>query len=336
MEPRSARRSLKVDGVEIAGTPLVVPSFSSKVLGPGSDKDRLAETVARIGGIIVGPILVSAYDPHLGLLDDGHGRPALASPLTFIDSGGYETHRIAQEGGRDQPRPVGYGTDEHLRAIAGWPIEMPAVVVNFDTYSGSLERQIEAAVTLCPGRSVGRLLLLKPEREGLRLIEIIRQVGDNAATLSKVDAVGVTEKEAGTCLRERLQTIAALRGELDRCGFREMPIHVFGGLDPVRTPLYFLAGADIFDGLSWLRYGYDREQAVYLDAHASFAHPDVAVDEAEWLVRRANYFETTRMQTNMLRFLATGDPDRLHRRAREMLALVEGCREMSATGTGMQ
>ncbi len=327
MEPRYAGRSLKIDGVEVASTPLVLPSFSSKVWGGSRDRALLSETVARIGGIIVSPILVSAYDLHLKLLDDKHGKLALAAPLTFIDSGGYEANLIAKAAaigdvGPEGAKPVKYGRRDHRRALARWPTDLPAVVVNYDTYTAELERQIEAAAKLCPGRSVGRMLLLKPRPRSRDLLEIIREVGANAKGMAGIDAVGLTEKEAGACLHDRLRTIAALRGELDRCGLGEMPIHIFGGLDPLRTPLYFLAGADIFDGLSWLRYGYEGGQAVYLDAYASFAHPDVVIDEAVWLVRRANYFETTRMQTNMLGFLATGDPERLHGRAKDMLSLL--------------
>jgi hypothetical protein len=46
---------------------------------------------------------------------------------------------------------------------------------------------------------------------------------------------------------------------------------VFGGLDPLITPLYFAAGGEIFDGLSWLRYAFkdglsiQREAAALLD-----------------------------------------------------------------------
>ena len=327
MEAKCSVRSLKIGGIEVARTPLVLPSFSSKVWSTKSDKVLLSETVARIGGIIVSPILVSAYDLHSHWLDDKQGNLALASPLTFIDSGGYETGRNASEAagaGTDRPSPehVVFGKEDHRQALAGWSADRPAVVVNYDTYSEDLRRQIHAATTLCPGRSVGRMLLLKPGTEKIGLLDIIRQIGSNARAMSGVDAVGLTEKEAGTCLHERLRTIAALRGELNTYGFGEMPIHVFGGLDPVRTPLYFLAGADIFDGLSWLRFGYSDGQAVYLDAYASFLHPDLPIDEAVWLVRRANYFETTRMQTNMLGFLATGDPSRLHDRAKEMLSMI--------------
>ncbi len=319
MELRCRRRSLRIAGTEVSSTPLVLPSFSSKVFASEDDKDILKQTVARIGDIVVSPILVSAYDLHQKLLDDQDGNLVLAPPLTFIDSGGYEMNRIAN--GKVAP----YGPAEHRQALAGWPSALPAVMVNYDTYSEDLAEQIDAATSLCPGQKVGRMLLLKPGSPENDLSGTIRQIGANSVSMSGVDAVGLTEKEAGICLRDRLHTIEVLRRELDGCGLGDIPIHVFGGLDPLRSPLYFLAGADIFDGLSWLRYAYDGAQAAYLDGFASFKHPDIAIKEAKWMVRRANYIETTRMQTNMLRFLATGDPALFHDKEAAMRSLLKLC-----------
>ncbi|MDW3181367.1 hypothetical protein [Roseobacter sp.] len=64
-----------------------------------------------------------------------------------------------------------------------------------------------------------------------------------------------TEKEIGASTKDRLTFLAAFRDLLDEAGM-ETAIHVFGGLDPLMTPLYFLAGADVFDGLSWLGYAF--------------------------------------------------------------------------------
>jgi hypothetical protein len=46
-----------------------------------------------------------------------------------------------------------------------------------------------------------------------------------------------------------------------------IPIHIFGSLDTVTTPLYYFAGADIFDGLSWLRFVYHDGNTAYIDSH---------------------------------------------------------------------
>jgi hypothetical protein len=79
--------------------------------------------------------------------------------------------------------------------------------------------------------------------------------------------VGFTEKELGDSYLSRLTTLARLRIVLDEAGI-SAPIHLFGALDPLFTPLYFAAGAEIFDGLSWMRYGYSGGLAVHPDAGA--------------------------------------------------------------------
>ena len=78
------------------------------------------------------------------------------------------------------------------------------------------------------------------------------------------------KKELGDKLWDRLKSIARLRRGLDDANI-DSPIHVWGGLDPIITPLLFFAGASIFDGVSWLRYAYKdgvaicRESAIILN-----------------------------------------------------------------------
>src|SRR5262249_35869569 len=74
-----------------------------------------------------------------------------------------------------------------------------------------------------------------------------------------------------------------------------VPIHVWGGLDPILTPLYFFAGAEIFDGVSWLRYAFvdgvaiNRECAPVLDSgigiesRRSFAYPMTSMHNRSFL-----------------------------------------------------
>ncbi|WP_439373037.1 hypothetical protein [Bradyrhizobium sp. DASA03120] len=93
------------------------------------------------------------------------------------------------------------------------------------------------------------------------------------------DIVGVTEKEAGDTFFERLAFVARLRALLDANNVHK-PIHVFGGLDPFMTPLYFLAGADVVDGLTWLRMAFSDTGARYLPSHAAMTEPMARFEEA--------------------------------------------------------
>jgi hypothetical protein len=83
-----------------------------------------------------------------------------------------------------------------------------------------------------------------------------------ASRLGFFSVVGVTEHELGDSLLDRVVAVMELRALLRRTGI-EKPIHVFGALDPLFVPLYFAAGADIFDGLTWLRYAYWHGLAVH-------------------------------------------------------------------------
>ncbi len=44
-----------------------------------------------------------------------------------------------------------------------------------------------------------------------------------------------------------------------------IPLHIFGCLTPKEIIMYYLCGADIFDGLSWQRYFFDHLNTYYKD-----------------------------------------------------------------------
>jgi hypothetical protein len=80
----AGRRSLRLNGVEIERTPLLVPSFSSKGF------PEIKEIVGYSSELIEGPILVSAYDLHYGCIEG----PFDFASLIFLDSGGYEASKM--------------------------------------------------------------------------------------------------------------------------------------------------------------------------------------------------------------------------------------------------
>ncbi len=98
-------------------------------------------------------------------------------------------------------------------------------------------------------------------------------------------------------------SIGTLRRALDGAGVTT-PIHVFGSLDPLSSSLYFLAGAEIFDGLTWLRYSYRNGQAVYYHNHGVL---DYGIHERDSLVTarslRDNIYYLQRLKYQMLDFL---------------------------------
>ena len=90
----------------------------------------------------------------------------------------------------------------------------------------------------------------------------IKSITDNISELALFDIIGVTEKELGTSILSRMTNIAKIRKSLLSIG-KDTPIHVFGSLDTITTPLYFVSGADIFDGLTWLRYAFNNGYTIY-------------------------------------------------------------------------
>lgn len=60
----------------------------------------------------------------------------------------------------------------------------------------------------------------------------------------------------------RLMNLISLKKELASLDWSGK-IHIFGGLEPNLSFLYFFAGADIFDGLSWQRIRYQTNSTLW-------------------------------------------------------------------------
>lgn len=222
-----------------------------------------------VGASIKDSILVSAYDLHHRHLRRPE-RFFREKELVFIDSGGYELSP-----GFDQTEPVDWGTPKktfscgnYQEVLARLPANLPFAITNYDW--GAREKplvdQILAGQRLF--RKFPNILkdfIVKPvgNHRYIDVDEIVRHIKKFLA----FDILGITEKELGHDLMERLKAVAKLRLAMDRENVT-IPIHVWGGLDPLLTPLYFFAGAEIFDGISWLRYAYIEGVAVYRDSYS--------------------------------------------------------------------
>jgi hypothetical protein len=250
------RRSLKLNGEEITRTPLLIPSFSSKGF---PDVNNIIKYSSEL---IEGVTLISAYDIHYNKIEPPFNFPS----LIFLDSGGYEASKdtdLSDLGDREH-FPKAWTQEMHEAQLASWKPTVPSVLISYDHPREriSIREQIERAKAMAPGRDgFLREILLKPETDTqalLRVSEVVKHVHG----LAEFDAIGVTEKEIGKSIFDRMKNIAVLRRALDKAGL-ETPIHVFGSLDTVTTPMYFLAGADIFDGLTWLRFAFHEGQTIY-------------------------------------------------------------------------
>ena len=64
------------------------------------------------------------------------------------------------------------------------------------------------------------------------------------------EIVAVPERELGSDIIERCQTIKTIRNELNKTN-RKIPIHILGTGNPISMLIYTLCGADMYDGLEW-------------------------------------------------------------------------------------
>ncbi|WP_343748006.1 hypothetical protein [Fluviicola sp.] len=252
-------------------TPLMVPSFSSKGYGFKKKRSKRAPDTSEVADafqfakeFLTETLLVSAYDifySHIPFDED-----SICTELTFIDSGGYETG-----GGYDISATSKFNYDikawdvnQLNRVLSKWPEHKAAIAVSYDhgNHRISLKDQIDSAKALFSTHSNFLSdFLIKPETKDQQFVKV-QNIIDNIQDLSGFSIIGLTERELGSSILNRMINIAEIRRALDNAGISS-PLHIFGSLDPITTILYFLVGAEIFDGLTWLKYSYYNDSAIY-------------------------------------------------------------------------
>jgi hypothetical protein len=325
------RRSLSLNGNEVARTPLLVPSFSSKGFADVGEIVRYSSEL-----IDSGAVLVSAYDLHYE-----HIKPPFFgfADLLFLDSGGYEASKDADlsDYGDRQHVQRDWTQEMHEAQIRAWkPKGIPSVVISYDHPRERLniKAQIARARAMAPGRTdVMREFLIKPETPGQALIQM-KSLLKNVQKLRDFDIIGVTEKEIGNSILARMQNIASLRRALEREGIN-VPIHIFGSLDTATTPLYFLAGADVFDGLTWLRFAFHKGQTIYKQNFGALEFPiSTQAHVIDGLCWNRNYYYIKELQLQMRRFLNAHDFDAFEYHRSELRAALESVLESEGVQYG--
>ena len=294
------RRELKFTSGESLRTPLLVPSFSSRIADVEKPLSASRE-------FIDGPFLISAYDIARGHLDG----PFDFAGAVFLDSGGYEVgpgSDLSDVSSVPSGEPEDWSAEQHSAVLAAWSANVPTVVISYDHphIRIPVSEQISRCRKLALPPNAARELLLKPETNRQNFIQM-DAVAAKVQHLHHFQAVGVTEKEIGNSVLDRMRNIARLRRELKRVHL-DLPIHVFGSLDTVTTLFYFIAGADIFDGLTWLRYAFSEGHTIYRQDYGISAFGvDTKTPKVEALCWSKNYSYLCEMQLEMRRFLINHD-----------------------------
>jgi hypothetical protein len=141
----------------------------------------------------------------------------------------------------------------------------------------------------------------------INLIETIKNIERFKEHLKRFDIIGFTEKELGNSILDRMTSIAMIRQHMDKEGVL-VPIHIFGSLDPIITPLYYLSGADIFDGLAWIRFIFMRGMAFQYEGFGPFHDGIDRNIEEIWMKSISdNYSYIRKLNLNLKSFLNTED-----------------------------
>jgi hypothetical protein len=308
MLARSSRLFHKPSCVAIQ-TPMLVPSFSSKGFYLPSGASEIGKILKTSTEFLTSTFLISAYDiakGHIPKPEDMVSKPE----IMILDSGGYEISG-------DNDLSVIYRTpnpDEEWKrsdlekVLDAWPIEQPAIFVSYDNPKDPKPflAQVAEARDLFKGRSAQlHSFLMKPHAKNVTVDEVLKDAVAHIDELGSFDIIGLTEKDLGSSMQDRIRRIAKLRRAMDEENIRA-PIHIFGALDPLSSCVYFLAGAEIFDGLTWLRYAYDEDKCVYLHNHGALEFGmhirDHDIKARTW---SANYYYLTGLEQRMRLFCKT-------------------------------
>ncbi len=306
-------RSLPIyhNGELVGQTPMLVPAFSGSIYG---DVDRVVKFMEEF---ITDQVLISAYDLHYKVIKN---IPTYAK-LIFIDSGGYEISKegdLSELGNIDSDKEKKdnkelleiWNEERYSKVIEEWPSDISTshtIVVSYDHPSlrQSIEDQVTNAIRLLAARNdVLKEILLKPETTALHLP--INSIIDHIELLQQFDIIGLTEKELGGSTIDRMVNIGKIRKVMDEKGIVR-PLHIFGSLDTVSTPLYFIAGADIFDGLTWLRYAYIDGLTVYWQNYGAKTNISTKDKQMRRKILVDNIYYLSVMRNEMEQYSYDGD-----------------------------
>lgn len=272
-------------------TPILVPSFSSKGF------PNIKQIHGYLQSVLVDASLVSAYDLYYNNVDKGE---IYCSDIVFVDSGGYESKYgyDISDVYQDCFNYKKWTPELHEEEIKSIKPLTQIVIVSYDYDGQPAEVQIKNAQTFFnkyEEYSSDFLFKSTKDKKIFDFDEWVKFIDE----YKNFDILGFTEKELGESILQRCINIIKIRSELIKKQF-EIPLHIFGSIDPLSVIAYFICGADIFDGLSWLRYYYDE------DAGAALYINNNIISEGCWemsmeMVNAYTYIHNIKVLTKLIK-----------------------------------
>lgn len=181
----------------------------------------------------------------------------------FLDSGIYESSNFIDlfEIYNYKYDPLKWDVDLYINTIKNLKITDNTNLVNYDIY-GSIKDQIEYCTELYSKIKFKVLLIHAPKGQWehgdiFELVDLLYK------SKCQFNILGITERELGYLYETRISNLFTLRSKLNDTFKSYIPIHVFGCNDPKGIVYYSISGADIFDGLNWLRYYFNNVSSYY-------------------------------------------------------------------------
>ncbi len=236
--------------------PLLIPSFSSTIFGIENKKER-----KEIDGVCIylkekiKASLFSLFDINYKYIN----QDSLEFPdLLCLDSGNYEYEKYKKAGFR-----VKWSYDLYIETLKSIKRRKNVILVNYDYY-GSIKSQIKKTQKLFNENCIINFIV-KPGKNNY--LVNIDDILSNIENIAQFNILGISEKELGDSLLDRCKNIIKLRSIINERKI-SLPLHIFGSLDPLSIILYFICGADMFDGLCWTKNGYYKNLAIYDNNYA--------------------------------------------------------------------
>lgn len=286
--------------------PLMIPSFSSKgnILIKQNDGIYVSDNyslLTTLNNTLSKTYLLSAYDIYYGLMPSDPCEWPKTEYL-FIDSGGYETNQSYETTERNKFNyHVEDWTPEKMREVYRRIMDSPSlqnstVIISTFDFEGSFIEQLERAESLqrtFPCATVN--FLVKIHSSVRHLASEIKRL---SSRINAFKILGFTEKELGSTVQERIQNLILLKRVLLLNGWKGH-VHLFGGLNPLLAKIYYFAGADIFDGLSWQRERYLTHSGLIDQA---FFDISISEQENRYEMMLDNLVFMQDMSTNLARY----------------------------------